>query len=110
MRKLYIILFSLLIFHLPRTIGSASKNDCYFTETVHLAHNNLKKLIQTEMLHVPDSIDDKERLKEIWYQGGQRNKIQKIISKKNILKKQDLLELRFLVSQEKKWSKIKLKR
>lgn len=65
-------------------------------------HHNLKKFIHHEIVQVPNNIDNKNSLKEIWYQGGNRSKIRRIVAKKNALTKKDLHNLTFLITQEKK--------
>jgi len=103
MKKSYVVVFSLLIACWQIITLSAIKNECTFaTETVKSRESNLKKLIDNEMLQVRNSIDNKEKLKEIWYEGTHRNTIQKILAQKNRLGLRDLKHLRYLIHQEKK--------
>jgi len=89
---------------------SARKNWSSNLQKIQAIHNDLKNIIHKEMIEVPDTIDNKEQLKAIWFEGGNRQNIQKIIARDNILSKRDLLELKSLIEKENKLVKSKIKR
>jgi len=111
MRKSYIIIFFLLTAYLQPSLSSEPMHGCHFsTETTLSSHKKLKSLIHQEMLRIPNTIEDKELLKKLWFEGGHRNKILRIISKKGTLSKVDLRHLKLFILQEKKLLPAKIKK
>lgn len=85
-------------------------NICNFhPQRVQSIHKNLKKLINNELIYMPAKLPDKQQLRKIWYEGGHRDKIQRIISKEDILTEKDLLDLKSLILEEKKLLPKKIK-
>jgi len=92
------------------TTSVIHRNTCVSNMQAQQPHYNLKRFIHKEMLHVPQNIKNKDALKKIWFEGGRRDKIQQIISTKNRLKKQDLMELKSLILEEQKTIQDKIKK
>lgn len=109
--KRNVLFLVLLTFNLHITMLLALRNNSRSKiEETRQRHNDLKELIHEEMLNVPKALGDKSKLKQIWFAGGNRAKIEKIISNEKILSKQELLDLKTLISNEKQILKNKIEK